>query len=506
MHRLNQAALLFLAALGVAHAHAATPCEGLTSIKLTGGTIAAAQTVAPGAFHTNQYLPPGSADLLAKLPPFCRVEATLTPSADSAIHLELWLPADNWNGKLVEGGNSGFSPSLNYRAMAEGLQQGYATTSSDTGHGENGAQFALGHPQKLIDFAYRAVHADAVAAKAIVKARYGSAPRKAYFIGCSSGGRQALGEAERYPADFDGLVAGDPGINTTHQTAMQTWVGQQAHQDPAAFIPPSKFAMFHAAVLAACDALDGVTDGVIENPLHCRFDPGTLLCGEGDRPDCLTAPQVELARKVYAGPVNAKGQRIFPGVLLGSEQSWGSVLAAPQPMAFAVDFYRYLVKQDPAWNYLTLDLDRDVAAADATVAALINNTDTELKPFFVRGGKLIGYHGWADGDITPYTSINFYQAVAQRMGGEAAIDNSYRLFLVPGMGHCNGGDGTSVFDMLTAIDTWVVGGKAPDSIPASRARDGKIDRTRPLCPFPKQAVYKGTGSTDDDANFICAVH
>jgi feruloyl esterase len=503
--RFNPAVLLLLVTMGLAPAvHAATSCESLTSIKLPGGTITAAQSVAPGAFQTTQHLPPGAAGVFATLPAFCRVQATLTPSTDSAIKMELWLPAQGWNGKLAEGGNGGFSPSLNYRFMAEALGQGYASTSNDTGHSEDGAAFALGHPQKLIDFAYRAVHVNAVAAKTIVKARYGGAPQKAYFSGCSTGGRQALGEAERYPADFDGIIAGHPGINTTHQTAMQTWVGQRVHQDPAAFIPPSKYAMFHAAVLAACDALDGVQDGVIEDPLRCAFDPGTLLCKSGDQPDCLTAAQVQFARKVYAGPVNAQGQKVFTGLLPGSEQSW-SVLAGPAPMAFAVDFYRYLVKQDPDWNYLSLDLDRDVAAADAKLATLINNNDTQIEAFFAHGGKLIGYHGWADGDMSPYNSLNYYLGVAQRLGGEAAIANNYRLFMIPGMGHCGGGDGTSQFDMLTALDTWVMSGKAPDSISAARVRDGRIDRTRPLCPYPKQAVYKGTGSTDEAANFSCAL-
>jgi feruloyl esterase len=486
-------------------AHAAVPCEQLTSMALPGGKITAAQSIEQGLLKPPQGVQPAAASLFPKLPAFCRVQATLRPSADSEIRIEVWLPAAGWNGKLVEGGNGGFSPSLSYNTMAEALLQGYAATSSDTGHEGNSANFALGHREKLIDFAYRAVHENAVAAKAIVQAHYGGAPKRAYFSGCSTGGRQALGEAQRYPADFDGIVAGDPGINTTHQTAMQTWVAQLAHQDAAAFIPASKYAMLHAAVLAACDALDGVKDGVIENPLRCAFDPRTLLCKGADAPDCLTAAQVEFTRKVYAGAVSPSGKPVFAGLMPGSERDWGNSLAGPAPMAFALDFYRYLVMQNPDWDYRTLDLDRDVAKADSELAAMMNNADTRIHAFFKHGGKLLGYHGWADAGMSPYNSIDYYKGVAANMGGEAAIANSYRLFLVPGMGHCGGGDGTSQFDMLPVIDDWVDHGKAPTRISAARVRDGKVERTRPLCPYPQQAVYRGSGSTDEAANFTCAV-
>jgi Tannase and feruloyl esterase len=487
-------------------ARAAVTCEKLASFDLKGGTITGVHLVAAGQFTPPQQGGaggPGGGNAYQKLPAFCRVEATLKPSADSEIKIEVWLPEFGWNGKLVESGNGGYGSSLGYGTMAKALSQGYAATSSNTGHeGGNSAAFVIGHPEKLIDWAYRAVHENAVAAKAIVEARYGNTVKRAYFEGCSTGGRQAYGEAQRYPVDFDGIVAGDPGKNLTHQTAMQTWMSQEVHKVPAAFITAEKYTMMHKAVLAACDELDGVKDGVIENPLKCKFDPGTLLCKGADSPDCLSAPQVEFSRKVYAGPTSPSGKKVFGGLMPGSE---GWSLAGPNPMIYALDSYRYVVMQNPNWDYMTLDLDRDVEYADKTVAALVNNNDPNIQAFFARGGKLLAYHGWADPSISPFNSIDYYNDVAKLMGGVAKIDNEYRLFMIPGMAHCGGGDGTSTFDMIPAIDAWVEKGQVPASIPASRTRNGAVDRTRPLCPYPQQAVYKGSGSTDDAANFTCAV-
>lgn len=495
---------LAMTAACAASAHAVVPCEEMTKVPLQGGTITAASLVGAGQFAPAPGNWKEGWELFPKLPAFCRVEATLRLTNDSAIRIEVWMPESGWNGKLVEGGNAAYMPDFSYGIMAQALLEGYAATSSNTGHEGASAAFALDHPQKLIDWAYRAVHENAIAAKAIVEAHYGDASRRAYFDGCSTGGRQALGEAQRYPADFNGIVDGDPGINLTHQTAGELWTTQQAHRAPGAEIPASKFAMIHAAALAACDTIDGVKDGVIENPLQCHFDPGTLLCKGADGPDCLTAAQVQTARDTYRGARNASGKQIFPGLMPGSEMGW-KTLDGPKPMGYALDSYRYMVMKNPKWDYVTLNLDRDVPDADKTVASLVNNADPNLKLFFARGGKLIGYHGWADPGISPFNSINYYKSVAKAMGGEKTLSNDYRLFLVPGMLHCGGGDGTSHFDMLTALNDWVTTGKAPASIPASRIRNGNVDRTRPLCPYPQQAVYKGTGSTDEATNFMCAV-
>lgn len=498
------------------HAYAAVSCEKLTGLKLGDGSVTAAKLVAAG-----QFAPPvnpqagggggGGAQaaaakaLYAKLPDFCQVDATLAPSKDSAIHIEVWLPSQGWNGKLVESGNGAFSSAFAYNVMGQVMLNGYASTSSDTGHEGNTADFAVGHPEKIIDFGYRAVHEDAVAAKAIVAAFYGGGLKDAYFEGCSSGGRQAYGEAQRYPADFNGIVAGAPGIQFTHQTAAELAIVKWVHSHPEAVIPREKLEMLHSAVIAACDDLDGVKDGVLENPVACKYDPAALLCKNGETASCLTAPQVELAQKIYNGAFFSDGQVLYPGLTRGTELGWGNTLIRQEPMEYGVDAYRDVVLQNPQWNYLTLDLDKDIPAADKSIGGTVNNFDPNLKPFFAHGDKLLGYQGWVDPMNSVLNHIRYYNMVADVMGGPKAISNDYRLFLVPGMGHCGGGDGTTTFDLLKALDTWVTTGKAPDSIPAARVVDSKEVRTRPLCPYPQQAVYKGTGSTDDAANFACAV-
>jgi feruloyl esterase len=473
---------------------------------MDGATITAAQKVAAGRFIPSGAVPAAAATYV-KLPAFCRVEATLKPSADSDIRIEVWLPSAGWNGKLVESGNGSFAGAISYGAMAQSLMAGYAATSSDGGHqgDSNSGAFILGHPEKLVDFGYRAVHVNAVAAKAIVAANYGNDPQKAYFYGCSTGGRQGYGEAQRYPADFDGIIVGAPGINFTRQTGSELATVRQVHDNPAMLIPAPKLKMLQAAVIESCDRIDGVKDGVLENPLKCKFDPGKLLCRGDDKPECLTAPQVAIARRISAGAVYSNGKPIFPGLPHGTESAWGNMLIRTSPLGYGLDAFRIVALQNPSWDFATFDADRDIADADRSIGAIMNNADPNLKPFFARGGKLLGFHGWADPQNPALNSIGYYNSVAAMLGGEKAISNSYRLFLIPGMGHCGGGEGTTTFDLVGAMDAWVHSGKAPDTIPASRIRDGKVDRTRPLCAYPKQAVYKGNGSTDDAANFSCAV-
>jgi feruloyl esterase len=244
---------------------------------------------------------------------------------------------------------------------------------------------------------------------------------------------------------------------------------------------------------------------VIENPLKCNFDPKVLQCKAGDESNCLTAGQVALAQEIYAGVHDSSGKLVFAGLPRGTEATWGNTLIRTDPMAYGIDAYRDVVLQNPNWDYLTLDIDRDIPAADNKVGAIVNNYDPNLKPFFAHGGKLLGYQGWSDGMNSPLNHIAYYKEVAKVVGGEGTLSKSHRLFLIPGMEHCGGGEGTGTFNLLAEVDNWVVTGKPPDSIPASRVRDGKVDRTRPLCPYPKQAVYSGRGSTDDAANFSCAV-
>ena len=496
--------LLFAAAaLGGSQIFAASTCESLAALKLPNASIAGASVVSAGSFTSPLPSPKGKqGPSFRDVPEFCRVTATLTPTPDSEIRIEVWLPESGWNGNLQSVGNGAWAGSISYTALGTAVKAGYAAASTDTGHtGGNPATFIPGHPEKVIDFSYRAVHEMTVAAKAIIAARYGTGPKYSYWNGCSTGGRQALTEAQRFPADYDGIIAGAAAINTTHLQGAQVWSAQAVHKDDASYIPPSKYVALHAAALAACDELDGVKDGVLENPVKCHFDPKVLQCSGADGPSCLTGPQVEAARQIYAGPRDARGKSLFPGLEPGSETGWAT-LSGPRPMALAEETYKYLVFEDPKWNYLTFEAERDMAAGDKKIGLLMNSTDPNLKPLFGRGGKVLMYHGWADPGIAPRNSVNYYQSVVDTLG-KAATSNSIRLFMVPGMGHCQGGDGTSTFNMIEALSKWVERGQAPDRIEASRVRAGKTDRTRPLCPYAQVAVYNGSGSTDDSANFSC---
>jgi feruloyl esterase len=475
-------------------AAAATSCESLAKLALPHASVTLAQavpagqlTLPAGAMPSFPGFPPPN---FGNLPAICRVAATLKPTSDSDIKIEVWMPASSWNGKLEVVGNGAWAGNIGYRDLASAVTAGYAAASTDTGHTETTAVFVVGHPEKLIDFAYRAVHEMTLASKAITAAYYSKAPTRAYFNGCSTGGRQALTEAQRYPDDYDGIVAGAAANYPTHLQGAQVWTTEITNQGDG-YIPPAKYQLIHKAVLEVCDALDGVKDRVLEDPRRCHFDPQALLCKGSDAETCLTAAQVEVARKIYAGP----GASLFPGLERGSEIGWAT-LSGPKPMALAAETYQYLVFQDPNWDYLKFDAARDIAIADKEIGPVMNAIDPNLKPFFKHGGKLLMYHGWADPGIAPENSVNYFTSVEDK--------RSIRLFMVPGMGHCAGGDGTDDFDKIGTLATWVESNKAPDHIPAAHKTKGVVDRTRPLCPYPQTAHYKGSGSTDDATNFVCA--
>jgi len=482
----------FVLAAGVANA---ATCDSLKSLMLPDTTIDSVQFVAAGTFAQPGARGGRGANAMADLPAFCRVAATLKPSPDSDIKIEVWMPAAGWNNKLLAVGNGAWAGTITYNAMATGLAAGYVTTSTDTGHAGGQAATFIDHPEKVIDFSYRAVHEMTVAAKGISNAFYGGTPKLSYFQGCSTGGRQALTAAQRYPLDFDGIIAGATAANSSRLHATQIWVAQQSHRDDASLIPQNKYAALHDAVLEACDALDGVKDRVIENPRQCKFDPAVLLCKEGDAATCLTAAQVETAKRVYKGP------GIFPGYEYGSEAGWNGTLSTPVGIAY--DMYRYLLFNNPTWDYKTFNVDKDVSAFDKAAGALMNSSDTNLKPFFDHGGKLLMYHGWADPGIPAGNSVQYYGEVINGLGGAARASSLVRLFMLPGVGHCGGGDGPSTFDSLGALDQWRDKGSAPNSIVASHSANGAVDKTRPLCPYPQTAQYKGSGSTNEAANFTC---
>ena len=473
---------------------ASPQCDRLSALVLPNATITLVRAVAAGTVEPSFTAPAA----------FCRVAATLKPTADSDIKIEVWMPVDGWNGKFQAVGNGAFSGAIAYGAMRTALARGYATASTDTGHTGNTASFAPGHPEKVVDFGWRAVHEMTIAAKRIITAHYEQAPRYAYWNGCSAGGRQAMQEAQRFPADFDGIVAGAPGLDWTGRAGQALRVAKPLETSEAARLPQAARVLLHEAALHACDALDGVKDGLIGDPERCRFDPAVLQCASATATGCLTSAQVETARRIYASATNPKTGREIGGLQPGSELGWTDLGWTASARATGLDQFRFVVFADPAWTVARFDFDADIARADTVDGGTINALDPNLAPFFDRGGKLIQYHGWSDPQISPSNSTAYYRRVLAALGGKADVAASHRLFMVPGMGHCGGGEGPNTFDMLAALERWVEQRQAPDQIPAAHSTGGRVDRTRPLCPFPRVATYKGSGSTDEAANFVCA--
>jgi feruloyl esterase len=481
--------------------HATASCAAVATLSLQNGTITLAQAVDAGTFTPPS--PGDAAPAFHALPAFCRVGATLKPTRDSDIKIEVWMPAAGWNGKLQAVGNGAFNGAIAYPAMVAALARGYATSSTDTGHVGGSASFALGHPEKTIDFGWRAVHEMTAAAKKIIAAYYEAGPKFSYWNGCSAGGRQAMKEAQRFPADFDGIIAGAPGLDWTGRAAQAVLVAKALEKTESGRLSPPQRQLLHRAVVQACDALDGVKDGLMEDPTQCKFDPAVLQCKGSDGAACLTTPQVETARMIYAASVNPRTKREITGLAPGSELGWTEMGWTASARATGLDQFRFLVFNDPGWDIQKFNFDSDIARAEETDDNTINALEPNLKPFIDRGGKLIQYHGWSDPQISPGNSTQYYTRVLDAVGGAAKVVNSYRLFMAPGMAHCGGGEGPNTFDMVSALEQWVEHGKAPDQIIASHATKGVVDRTRPLCPYPQVAVYKGAGSADEAANFEC---
>ncbi len=476
-------------------------CEALAQVAVTNGQVLAAEPVQAGAFA-----PPTAANAAATavfntLPAFCRVTLKLAPSADSDIRVEVWLPQSGWNRKLQASGNGGLGGEIPYPAMAASVKAGYAAAGTDGGHVGGNADFVPGHPEKLVDFAHRAIHEMTVTAKAVVAAHYDAPPARSYFNSCSTGGRQALIEAQRYPDDFDGIAAGDPSWDQMRLYAARVWLSTYVNRTPAAVIPPGQYSMMHNAVLNRCDALDGVKDGIIEDPSKCSFDFATLTCSGEDRADCLTKDQVETANAMIRPIRDPKsGAVLHPGRYYpGSELGWGGV-GGPVPSGESHEGMRKIVFT-PSWDYHTIKVPEDVERAVKADQGLLYGGDPDLSPFFKRGGKLLMYHGWADPLVSPDTSLIMYERISKAVGSTGS--NAVALFMVPGMGHCQGGPGTDVFDKVGALDRWVETGQKPQSIEASHLTNGVVDRTRPLCAYPATAHYIGSGSTDDARNFRC---
>ena len=514
MIRYSACMVLFAGVLASTPANATRPCGSLAGLSLPNGTTVTSATSIPAG----PFVRPG-ATTPTNVPAFCRVMGVSTPTSDSQIAFEVWMPAAGWNGKLDHGGNGGYGGSLATPAgfMLDGLLRGYATTGTDMGHNAAvtpGASWALGHPEKIADWGYRANHVTSVAAKLIVRAFYGHAPRLSYFTGCSDGGHEGLMEAQRYPGDYDGILAGASANFWTHQSTAWVWEARAALDDPASYIPASKLPMISQAAVAACDGIDGIVDGLIDDPRRCDFDARTLQCPGPENPTCLTAEQADAVNKIYAGPKNPRtAEQIYPGLEPGSEFGWATLIAGPETF-LGGDFFKYMVFENPNWDFHTLDFDQDVAFGDARMASIINSTNPDLSDFRLRGGKLLMYHGWADPLVNPPNSIDYYQSVVAAEGGDPSATQQYlRLFMEPGMAHCNGGPGLNTFDALSALELWVEQGIAPERIIASHSvglsspdtaeTPGTGDFTRPLCPFPLVARYTGQGNPDDASNFVC---
>ena len=473
-------------------------CANLATFALPNAKITQVQTVADGS-----YASPGATRPLANLPVFCRIAAHLTPTSDSDIRAEIWLPLSGWNGNFEAVGNGGWGGAIEYSEMADALRHGYATSSTDDGTSANDDSFYLNHPERFVDFAYRSEHETTLKAKALILAFYGRAQRYSYWNGCSGGGREGLLQAYRYPADFDGIVAGDPA--TFKRNAWAMWIANASFKNPQDYIPPTKYAMIHQAVLDACDKLDGLQDGLIDDPRGCHVDPQVLLCKGADSPSCLTAPQIQTARTILSPMKSSTGAELFPRLEPGTELRWGRLAGGPEPAALFLNYFRWIVFKNLNWDWRTFDVDRDTALADKDAEGIIA-LDPNLSAFAQHGGKLIIYHGWADQQVAPMASIELYDAlVAATQRAKTRTDTWARLFMAPGMAHCSGGEGPDTFDKMGAIENWVEQGKAPDSLIASQLVAGKAIRTRPLCPYPERAVYKGSGEITDAANFACQV-
>ena len=545
-------AILFCSALSTAmlltarSPLAATACGSLTGVPLLDGAVTSATDVtAPFTTTANSNAATADTITVSAPFPFCKVTATLRPTADSSIQAELWMPdAAHWNGKFLGVGNGALTGAIWHTSMVRPLQGGYAVANSDLGHPISTANWALGHPEKVIDYAYRGDHVTAQASKTMVDAFYGQFPRLSYFHGCSNGGHQALMEAQRYPDDYDAIIAGAPWNQWTHQNVE--FISRAIALES---LNPAKRSVITSAVVAQCGGHDGgvLADGYLNDPQRCHFDPNALLCSGADAPTCLTATEVAAVKIIYDGPSDpATGLRLFPGFERGSEFGWVGF------GAFINNLWQNMIVENPNFDFHTFNYTSDVAFFDAKLAGLINSNAPDLDAFRARGGKLLMWHGWTDTTLEPRNSLNYYNSVVAVTGGglrlSALSDEDseeghhkgdhghesghgspreqledtqefFRLFLAPGVNHCGGGSGpNSSFaytlandvgvvdadhDILAALDRWVEHGVAPGRFIASHFTAGVADKTRPICAYPQLARYRGTGDPNQPGAWVC---
>ena len=474
---------------------AAAPCESLKSVSIPNVTITSAQLVAAGPFVQPGGQGNGPTQAAQPIPAHCRVKLVLKPSSDSHINAELWLPSADWNGKFMAVGNGGFGGSIQgYGEMQVALRRGYATAGNDTGHtaadGPNG-MFALGHPEKIVDFSHRALHEMTVTSKRLVDEFYGKAPQLSYYKGCSTGGRQGVMAAQRFPDDYDGIIAGALANRHIHMHTAGVSRNIELARHPEGAIPPAKAEMVSKALMNACDQYK---EGFVNNPRSCSFDFSKLACSGEDTENCLTAAQMKTVETFYGGVKNSKGELIFSGQALSNPLP---PLSPPTGLpGGGYDTVRIWGFQNENYDWKSFNLDRDMPIIDAKVG-FVDATDPDLTKFKAHGGKLLLYAGWGDTGITPENTVAYYESVGDKMGKKQDVA---RLFMVPGMGHCRGGVGPNTFDTIGALEAWREKGTMPAEITAFNPESGL---SRPLCAYPQYAKYNGTGNMKDAANWKC---
>lgn len=497
-------------------------CESLTGTKLAGGTVRTAEAIPAG-----NYTPPGQPGPITGLPAFCRVTVAMQPSTDSNVNVEIWMPRQNWNGRFLGNGSGGGGGAILYfTGLVEGLKRGFATAITDLGTSPDPNQ-AIDQLERWRDFGYRANHEMTVAAKTLVNAYYQASPRTSIFQGCSTGGQQALSIAQRYPTDYQGILAGAPANNRTHLHAMFV-SNLQALNSPGAQLTPGKLNLISEKVIASCAGKDGgaSTDAFLTDPRQCNFDPETLpKCSGADSDMCLTEPQLAAVKATWNGPVNRRtGERIFSGLPLGTENAvFGLAFQGDTVSWPSQQLYMFKWALGPTWDYTKFDLDYDMDTVDARLASILNANDANLGQFKASGGKLMMYTGTADPGVPFASAIDYYERVVQSQGGDLAkTQDFFRYYLVPGMGHCSsitGGPGLGDFgqpyspyvpkeashDMLRKVVEWVENNNAPDSIIATRYADPagtKVAMERPICTYPKVPAYQG-GDATKASSFRC---
>jgi hypothetical protein len=511
---------ILMSAAPLVHAQDGTggACEKMQSFAMEGVVIDSAAPERSGKFTTS--LGP----VLTNLPAFCRVVGHATPTPQSRIGFEVWLPEQNWSGRYVQVGNAGLAGFIFHPLLGQMVERGHATASTDNGHTASAidGRWAIGQPEKVRDFAERAVHLLSDIGKRITAKYYENAAQRSYFFGCSEGGREALIEAQRFPADFDGIVSGAPASHWTDLMNGFVKSGQALHKDQASFIPPAKLPIIQQAALAACDASDGVKDGLVSAPDKCKFDPWVLACKSGgDESQCLTAPQVTALQELYAIGYIPSGENEVSAMGGGVRQyAFGAAPGQSLQVMFATGYFGGFVFEKADWDYRTYDFTKDAATAREKLGALMDASKTDLSEFRRRGGKLIQYHGLLDGSIPPAMSTRYYDGVAKASGGVGKTQDFYRLFLAPGVLHCGFGPGPNAFgnlgprppadasqDTLLAVQKWVEEGVAPKQIVATKYVDDDpakgVTMTRPLCPYPQSAHWDGKGKVEASASFSC---